>query len=51
MNNLKSRWQKLTPTEKLFVGVIVILIVGILIRLPYIIEGVKHGIDIFFKNK
>ncbi|MDD4746739.1 MAG: hypothetical protein PHW19_05595 [Salinivirgaceae bacterium] len=48
VDKIKAQWEKLSQQEKIFVGVILILIVGILVRLPYIIKGVKHGIEIFF---
>ena len=47
-DRLKARWEKFSQTEKLFIGVILILIVGILVRLPYIIKGINHGFEIFF---
>lgn len=48
--SIKSAWKKLTPTEKLFLGMILILLIMIALRWESISKGVSGSFKKFFEK-
>ena len=55
MSNLKQkiqdRWQKFSQLEKILIGIILILIIGIIVRFPYIKGEVSKSMKGYFKTE
>lgn len=50
IKRLKERFERETPTMKLFIVLIVLLIIGIIIRWDYVVDGITAGFG-FFRTK
>ncbi|SDC42584.1 hypothetical protein [Williamwhitmania taraxaci] len=49
--SLKEKYQALTPTEKSFIWIIVVLAILVALRWEYISERVIAGFNFFFNRK
>lgn len=49
--SIKERYNRLSPTERSFIWIIVVLVILVALRWEFIYERINAGFDFFFNRK